>query len=422
MAGPRRVGWIAVALVASTLACSSSSDDDGGSGAPDATESAEVAGEVAIAVTPAVARADEPLEVTIEGLPADTEATLVVTSTDDAGRSWTSEAEVRVGDDGTVDPDDATTATTDLLATLQPDDGEDGLYVWGRDAGTFTVDVRGDGGAEATAEVERSLVGAGVQDRPTTLDEEGFVGHLWSPPDAAAETEPGAAIVLLAGSEGGLGGAFEAPLLAAHGHPALQLGLFGLPGLPENLDSIPLETVADALRWLGQQPGVDPERLWVLGGSRGSEAALLVGAHFPELVAGVVATVPSSAVNCALPACDGSAWTLDGAPLPYAPGLVPYPPEAAIPVELIDGPVHTTCGDDDTLWGSCLYVNAIIARRGTEADDDIHTPGPTSGHGVGIIAPQVVAGDIPAFASGDPVPDEAVRLEAWTALLEALAA
>ncbi|HMJ76702.1 MAG TPA: acyl-CoA thioester hydrolase/BAAT C-terminal domain-containing protein [Iamia sp.] len=411
MAGRQRVGWVAVALVASTLACSS----DGGGGEQDAGERA---GEATIVVTPAVALADEPLEVTIEGLPADTDATLVVTSTDDAGRVWTDEAEVRVEADGTVDPGAATQATTDLLATLRPDDDEDGLYHWSRDELTFSVEVRGADDAQASAEIERSIVDDGVQDRPTTLEDEGFVGHLWSPEAVPAEPVPG--VVLIGGSEGGLGGLFEAPLLASHGYPALQLGLFELPGLPDDLRSIPLEMIADALRWLGQQPGVDPDRLWVRGGSRGSEAALLVGAHFPDLVAGVVATVPSSAVNCAFPDCEGSAWTLAGDPLPYSSRSDEIPPEAVIPVERIDGPVITTCGGRDSLWDSCAFARLITARRGAAGTDDVSISRARAGHGVGLIAPQVVAGDIPAFAGGEPIADEQARVEAWAAFLEAL--
>jgi dienelactone hydrolase len=398
MARHRRAGGATVALLAATLACTSREGSD-----------------VVLDVAPRSARADVPLEVAVEGLPPDTTATIVVTSTDDAGRRWSDEAEVDVGPDGAVAPVEATRATTDLLTTLRPDDGEDGLYVWGRDGRTLTVAVEGTG---ATVEVRQHLADEGVADRPTTLAEEGFVGHLWTPADGA--DAPGSALVLIGGSEGGLGGLFAAPLLASHGHPALQLGLFGLPGLPDGLESIPIETVAEAVRWLGEQPGVDPDRVWVLGGSRGSEAALLVGAHFPELVAGVIATVPSSVVSCSVPDCDGPAWTLDGQPLPYSSRLGEIPPDTVIPVERIDGPVLTTCGERDSLWGSCAFADLIAERRGPGATDDVEVRGAAAGHGAGLLAPQTVAGAIPPFRGGDPLADEQVRLEAWPALLALL--
>ena len=50
--------------------------------------------------------------------------------------------------------------------------------------------------------------------------------------------------------------------------------------------------------------------------SRGSEAALLLGAYFPQLVNGVIAGVPSSVVNPGWPDTSQPAWTLGGRPLP----------------------------------------------------------------------------------------------------------
>ena len=65
----------------------------------------------------------------------------------------------------------------------------------------------------------------------------------------------------------------------------------------------------------------------MLGSSYGSEAALLLGVHYPSLVHAVVALVPSSVVTCGIvgagrvtlttPRCLGSPWTLGGKPLPH---------------------------------------------------------------------------------------------------------
>jgi pimeloyl-ACP methyl ester carboxylesterase len=49
---------------------------------------------------------------------------------------------------------------------------------------------------------------------------------------------------------------------------------------------------------LALQPGVDPARLVVAGLSRGSEAAQLLGVHYPKLVHAVVALVPSNQIFC----------------------------------------------------------------------------------------------------------------------------
>jgi hypothetical protein len=96
----------------------------------------------------------------------------------------------------------------------------------------------------------------------------------------------------------------------------------------------------------------------VFGGSAGAlttsmAAALLLGAHFPRLVNGVIAGVPSSVVHPGWPDTSKPAWTLGGRPLPA---------QAVIPVERIRGPVLLTCGEQDVVWPSCASVDAITAR------------------------------------------------------------
>ncbi len=72
----------------------------------------------------------------------------------------------------------------------------------------------------------------------------------------------------------------------------LALAYFGLENLPPELYEIPLEYLETAIRWMSNQPTVNADRLAVVGGSRGGELALLLGATFPKLRA-VVACVPS---------------------------------------------------------------------------------------------------------------------------------
>ena len=96
-------------------------------------------------------------------------------------------------------------------------------------------------------------------------------------------------MLVFGGSDGGLSGTLVAALLAAHGYPALALAYFNAPGLPAQLSDIPLEYFATALRWLRAQPQVDPRHVLTLGVSRGSEAALLLGAYYQRLVDGVIA-------------------------------------------------------------------------------------------------------------------------------------
>jgi dienelactone hydrolase len=219
----------------------------------------------------------------------------------------------------------------------------------------------------ATASVRRqdpSAVGvAEKQLRPATG---GIYGNLYLPKRAAG-TRP--AVLVFGGSGGGQTSSVAAALLAAHGYPSLALAYFKVPGLPQSLHDIPLGYFTGALEVLPAQPGVDPDHVLVAGESWGGEAALLLGASFPELVNGVIAGVPSSVVNPAPgPGASRPAWTLWGRPLPaVSPSGFgrPNPPgeaRAVIPVERIRGPVLLACGEQDLVWPSCGYVDAITAR------------------------------------------------------------
>jgi BAAT / Acyl-CoA thioester hydrolase C terminal len=147
----------------------------------------------------------------------------------------------------------------------------------------------------------------------------------------------------------------------------MALAYFRAPGLPRELKDIPLEYFARALRRLRSRPDVDPNRVAVIGISRGGEAALLIGATYPRLVHGVVALVPSNVVN---PSPDGrsTSWTLNGRAVPQVrPEEFGDPdptstPDAVIPAERITGPVLTASGGLDDLWPSYKYTAALHER------------------------------------------------------------
>jgi dienelactone hydrolase len=202
-------------------------------------------------------------------------------------------------------------------------------------------------------------------------------------------------VLVLGGSEGGLGLPDAAVLLASHGFTTLSLAYFGVKGLPPTLQNIPLEYFAQAFAWLRARPATDPRFVGVLGASRGAEAALQFAAINPDVNA-VVARSPSyvrweGATARQLPG--GPAWTWHGQPLAYAPIHIPlwfgarfawdslwrepmpYTPlflhnlqdlgdtaRFEIPVENIHGPVLLLSGKDDQKWPSSMMAARLMER------------------------------------------------------------
>ena len=259
-----------------------------------------------------------------------------------------------------------------------------------------------------------------------TVAHGGFVGTFYAPAGARHQE----AVLAIGGEEGGVGSSWLGERLAAHGIPTLVVGYFHAPGLPDRLKDIPLEYFRTALAWLDRRPEVDAQRVSLLGVSYGSEAALLLAAHYPNLVHGVAALVPSSVVTCGTigagrggfrsHACIGSPWTFAGKPLPYA--AVPNKlqpaddPQAVIPVERIPSPVFLACGGRDQFWNSCRSARAIVARRNAHGGELTQLYAyPDAGHYVGtpslVFQPGSLAGDffVPA--------DERGREDLWPRLL-----
>jgi dienelactone hydrolase len=251
----------------------------------------------------------------------------------------------------------------------------------------------------ATATLIRRRRGPGVSVRDMTLTGQGFDGCYYSPP---ASSRPSPAILFLGGSEGGLPCYYEPGLLASHGYPTLALAYFGAPGLPADLKRIPLEYFEHALEWLAKQPGVDPNRLVVIGVSRGGEAALLLGTVYPSLIHAVVSYVGSSVVGPSPSALDAPAWTLHGKPVPHETGndlgnTDPRNKRAIIPVEKIAGPIFIVSAVMDGLWPSYSYATAIVTRlrahRRTDYTSLVYYEAGHAGNGV----PNIPVGDV--FAS-----------------------
>lgn len=392
---------------------------------------------LSVTVTPQASLFDAPLSFRVAGARPGSRVTIQVSSSDSKDVPWSSRTMFVASTDGTVNPaqQSAVAGSYTGLDPMGPVDfmtaptAGDPAYFWGLYPQPFRVTVT-DGSSTASTSVERSGLSPGVRVANETIAGTGFYGQYWTP----AGTTRHAAVMEFGGSEGGLDGQLAGALLASHGYPTLDIAYFGEPGLPNLLQNIPLEYFATALRWLAAQSQVDPHRIWVSGASRGSEAALLLGVHYPSLVYGVVASVPSDVVLCGLPArsasaarptCDGPAWTLGGRPLPYTEQFDnPHPtdnPASVIPVGQIHGPILLDCGGADLVWDSCQYADAIMAELATAHDPRPHTlhAYPHAGHGVGALVPFE-----PSAESADqqingstPLANPVARADLWPKLL-----
>ncbi len=206
------------------------------------------------------------------------------------------------------------------------------------------------------------------------------------------------AIVLLGGSEGGIGTGVTriAQELQKQNYAVLVVSYFGAPGQTDKLELIPLERFDKAIDWLKSQPNIDGNALAVMGASKGAEAALIVATRRPELrtvIAGMPSSVAWQGYNPNLlkqifTPPDGS-WSLNGKAIPFLPYVreyvegpfdlyqkslaeAPIYPDAIIPVENITGPVMLICGELDSLWPSCDMARQAQRRAHERGGPKVH--------------------------------------------------
>jgi dienelactone hydrolase len=390
-----------------------------------------------VTVQPGTSDADQAVQIRVAGLDAGELVTVQVTSTDAAGTKWASSARYHASASGTIDPAQAAPVSGSYqgVSAMGPvwsmqASGPVPLtgYDWGSPSGEFrfTVTVTAGGTEVASTSFQRKISGIELISQRESLQANGLVGEFISPAPTAVRRP---AILLLGGSEGGLPGSLLAATLASHDYPVLGVAYFGEPGLPATLSRIPLEYFAKALRWLAGQPGVNPAKIAVLGISRGSEAAQLLGVHYPGLVHAVIASVPSDAAICSFPGCKGPAWTLNGRALPFTFQFDnPSPtdnPAAVFPDQQIQGPVFLDCAEADQTWSSCPYARAILSRLDMDHDRWTHVlyGYPGAGHSIGSFGPYEPWGPAALAQMGSAVAaDEAATPPLWQHLISFLAA
>ena len=274
------------------------------------------------------------------------------------------------------------------------------------------------------------------------------------------------AVIVLGGSEGGLFTARGlAPLLASQGYAVLGLGYFrggetNLTALPPTLELIPVETLAAARAWLAAQPGVDVERLAVIGVSKGAEFALVAATVYPWIDA-VAAFAPSHVVWEGIPP-DGaprqpraSSWTREGRPLdfvrwsypaeerntaarkasgrarltePHLESLAIHAADTAaarIPVERASASLLLVAGIDDGMWPAAYSVAEIAAAaRAGRSDRIVEVEILSTGHqvlGTGWAPTTTFNRPRGRLQGGSPELDARAQSAAWARLRQFLA-
>jgi dienelactone hydrolase len=378
-------------------------------------------GPMRLEASPVDALTDEPLSIRLAEVPADVEVAVAASAADEEGGRWRSEARFAAGPEGALDlgrvaPLSGSYDRADplgLLWSMGPPKGEkDPRFRMPWDGFDVELEAVADG-ERASATVRRRFAAAGVE--RVDIEDRDLAAALFLPP--APGPRPG--VAMFHGSGGGIAGlAPSGALLASHGFAALVVGYFGVPGRPQTLCEVPLESLAAGVERLRGHERVDGGRIAALGTSVGGEAALAMASYIDGLgLAAVVGIAPSSVVWQAL--ADGRPpdkprWTLGGRPLNYAPvkggrvlwqiliqnplrralhrqpelhtakayeaGLrAPAAREAAIPVERIGAPLLLLAGEDDRVWPAAQMAQAVLARRGREHADRLVTY-PHTGH------------------------------------------
>ena len=360
--------------------------------------------ELKIAATPSVALYGSPFSLKVTGLRPGERAMIKAASTDARKISWESTAVFEADAAGALDvgrqaPMSGGYGEADifgLLWSLKPVNSTSKEPIGYRDdeVNGWTVDfsVTDSSGAAASTRFRCvfQMPGQGLVRVP--LEKDGLYGFLYHP----AKGGPFPGVIILGGSNGGL---YEwlARAFASNGFAALTMAYFKYPNLPDELVEIPIEQFPKATAWLKAQPAVRPDRVGIVGGSKGGELALLLATRFNDFQA-VVGWVPGAHVWEGLSQKffspdyqPVSSWSFNGQALPFmhfkaspedkakemkgelasyvvfhTNSLAQADPveieKAAIPVEKIRAPILLVSGTDDQTWPSGEFCLAMMDR------------------------------------------------------------
>jgi dienelactone hydrolase len=353
--------------------------------------------DVAVSVAPAAPLMDARLSVSLSGLPPSHRITIVSDTPAQDGLHWRARIERSADARGRIDLGaDAMRLFWQAMPAEGPPDADRAFFAIADYAKPVTtrLEVRDGKTLLTVTNVTRRFAPADTGAWPMAN------GVLYAPNDGRAH--PG--VLVVGGSDGGLGAPGTAMLLASHGYAALSLAYFGAKGLPQTLERVPMETFAKALAWMRCNSHVDTRFIAIYGESRGTEPALWTAARDAHVNA-VVARSPSFALWGGVGADHlpgDAAWTLRGKALPYIPNhitvsfgagylwdrligrpvrqsdlfdqnIADYGSTATveIPVERIKAPILLLAGRDDAIWPSYPMALRVMARRRHRVGDEL---------------------------------------------------
>jgi dienelactone hydrolase len=321
----------------------------------------------ALTITPGSVLIDESASIRASGLRPSEHITISADLVDGDDQRWESTAEFVADAQGDVDVSTQApvagsyqvVSAMGLIWSMKPASKGVGLYRPPKEQGPQQIHfaLSRDGHAVATAQLEQRAMGEGVREVKVT----GVIhGVLFVP----AGSGPFPGVLVLGGSEGGVPRR-RASWLASRGFAAFALAYFRYENLPQQLEAIPLEYFGQALVWMRKRPEIQPNKLAVMGVSRGGELALQLGSMYPAIKT-VVAYVPANARHRAC--CGGNmapwAWTWQGSPLAYAERKEGSTEDllAMIMVEHTSGPILLIAGEQDHVWDSAPMAESIVSR------------------------------------------------------------
>jgi dienelactone hydrolase len=362
----------------------------------------------------------EPVGIRLLALPPGERVTVTATVTE--GAVWASQAVYVVPAGGDVD-----------LATQAPLEapfhGADGMglfwslastsgaaatsdQTWGASTVTVTLVARIAGRTVAETDVRR--IGLSVAAPSRAVFDDGILGDYFEPTVTSAGLKP--AVIVFDGTDNGTPtGVLAASEIAALGYPALALSTYGSAGQLDPRHTFPAERFTSALGWLRSQPGVDPERVFTFGTSRGAQLALWTAVAFSDDVYGAIAPAGTTGLICNSPTPSPSV-TVNGSWVPCTIGTRQVDSASVLDLRDIQGPVVLGCaGRDEQLDNGCAWLAAGERTRNKRAGDTfLRTPDSTHLFYVPPYTPLYLPTSRYAQATED------ARVALWTAIAATL--